>query len=127
MQAQSVTTSKIMRRPVGDDRLSYGSGPVKVIMIDGVLLPEPIFVTPDAEGIVSHWNELRDKAHQIRPNNPVHHQPTQKHTGPRPDSIGCAAATDGLHAWMKNGVHPVSKRQRWKCLRCKALESTEGE
>jgi hypothetical protein len=62
-----------------------------------------------------------------RPANLLHQQPKQRYREPRPDAAGCGKSDDGLHQWMKNGRHPVSKKQRWRCLRCKLSDSTEVE
>lgn len=132
MQRESVTTIL----PAGDDRLTTGSGPVRVIMKDGVLLDKTAVINPDPEGVVSPWEQLRHKTRKQREreNNPIHRQPTRPREGRPaeygpallPSQLGCETAANGLHHWMRNGVHPVSKKQRWVCRHCER-STTEGK
>jgi|ERR1700722_5365475 len=134
MQREFVT-SKVMLRPVGDNRLTHGSGPVKITHEHGVELAEPRWVYPDPEGTVSRWDQVRPRPQRQRDNNPIHQQPSrprqtqgrpaQYDSASMPSRVGCEEAATGLHHWMRNGLHPTSKKQRWLCRHCDLSTTTE--
>jgi hypothetical protein len=130
MHSEFVTYKPVVRFS-GDDRLSHGSGPVRVIRLEGIDLSSPVEIPADETG-VAELERIREKIRDgkaaafILPANALHKQPREKHSGPRPDAAGCTVASDGLHAWMKNGFQ-LSGAQRWKCLKCKLSNSTGGE